>query len=100
MRHTFESLERNAADAADAADVAARSEQSRREHKHISHALIEEGTAVIDVHSAFRHGLGHLALVDAETLLKCFRVGNAPLPLPVPVLLHVFRVVAEVEDLI
>ena len=44
-----------------------------------------------------RHKLGRLALVAIESLLHALRISHAPLPLPVAVLLHVFRVVAQIE---
>jgi len=69
----------------------------RREHGHISHDLIEEGTATINEHAVLRHVLGRLALVNIEGWLHALRICKAPLPLPVAVLLHLGHVVAKVH---
>ena len=45
----------------------------------------------------FRHGLGQLAFVEADQLLDGFGVGEALLPLPMTILLHLLCVVAQIE---
>ena len=47
--------------------------------------------------AVLRHQLGRLALVGIESLLHALRISHAPLPLPVAVLLHLFRVVDQIE---
>ena len=71
----------------------------RRQHRDISDDLNEEPTASINVHAVPRHVSRRSALVRVESLFDAFRIGEAPLSLPMAVLLHVFRVVAEVERL-
>ena len=69
----------------------------RREHRHMFNDLAEEARASINVPVVLRDALGRLALVNKQSWLDVLRPGNAPLPLPLAKLRHVFRVVAKVE---
>jgi hypothetical protein len=70
-----------------------------REDRHILHHLVEKGTACVHVRPHLRKVFRLEALIAKEHLFVTARIRDTSLPLEMPVLLHLLRVVAKVEHL-